>query len=739
MSSPTPTPPRVTLPVDSAASLAEFARSCKAAVRAVSLYPGQHPAIAASLSRLADATARLTADGPLQLQVRPGELLISNAGLAKPDQSVRELAELLHQHLIGAMTVNAGADAGSWRTLLLLLSRPPDEVRSDGGIAHLWATAGGPSVEIREIDYAEVLREKRGLIVAIDQIIAAAVDGTDLQLDDESIDALMAMLGDDAQLDEMMARVQAAADERGADAKTTAILALLRTMAERAQKMADGELEATLRKLGGLTARLSADEMLRLMAHRGDKSADGEVVGAVLDSIEDEDVASFVASSVVAERGATARLAHAFQALVPDTDRRRRIAALAEKEATAGAGGADGEDQVFEDLFDKVESMVSSYSDTKYVSDEYGRELWSAQTKAVDVEQTADDPPERVAAWLSSVNDGALRGLDHQLLHDLLAIEEDPDRWRDVADTTAAHAEDLVRVGYFEQAWELAGAVIRHGQAVPERTEFLPQVLQRFGRGTHMTRVAAHLRSADDAAFKQFEQLCLSIGTPVIAPLAEALSAEQDARSRRRLRDVLVGFGAQGRAVVQQLMNAPNWEVRRTAAFLLREFGGSEGLKELIPLLTDDEPLVQREAVQGLVLNGSTEAAAIFVNALGTVSGRTRDTLVAELVAIRDRRASTFFAYLVRHLDRAKHHGVYLASIEALGTFGDSASVEALEFALGVVNWWAPLRARRARTASAAALRKIGSPEALDALRRAAATGNRSTRAAARAELAHLQ
>ena len=26
-------------------------------------------------------------------------------------------------------------------------------------------------------------------------------------------------------------------------------------------------------------------------------------------------------------------------------------------------------------------------------------------------------------------------------------------------------------------------------------------------------------------------------------------------------------------------MNAPNWEVRRTAAFLLREFGGDEGLQ----------------------------------------------------------------------------------------------------------------------------------------------------------------
>src|SRR5688572_9344471 len=212
----------------------------------------------------------MTAQGPLQLQIRPGELLVGGAGMPKPDQAVRELAELLHQHLVGTMTVNAGADASSWRTLLLLLSRTPDEVRNDGGIAHLWATAGGPSVEIREIDYAEVLREKRGLRIALDQIIAATVDGAPLQLDDDSLDALMAALGDDAQLDEMMQRLQALGEDAGADAKTAAVLTLLRTMAERARQMDPSKLDETLRKLGGLAARLSADEMLRLLARRDD-------------------------------------------------------------------------------------------------------------------------------------------------------------------------------------------------------------------------------------------------------------------------------------------------------------------------------------------------------------------------------------------------------------------------------------------------------------------------------------
>jgi hypothetical protein len=88
-------------------------------------------------------------------------LLLDGAAAARPDPAIGELAEVLSRHTIGALTVNAAADAESWRTLLLLLARTPEEVRTDGGIAHLWATAGGPSLELVEIDYAEVLRKSR--------------------------------------------------------------------------------------------------------------------------------------------------------------------------------------------------------------------------------------------------------------------------------------------------------------------------------------------------------------------------------------------------------------------------------------------------------------------------------------------------------------------------------------------------------------------------------------------------
>src|SRR5688572_31671787 len=65
------------LHADDAARLADFARACKAAARAVSLYPGAHPAIGVSLGRLVELTARLTQTGSYRLQVTADQLLIN--------------------------------------------------------------------------------------------------------------------------------------------------------------------------------------------------------------------------------------------------------------------------------------------------------------------------------------------------------------------------------------------------------------------------------------------------------------------------------------------------------------------------------------------------------------------------------------------------------------------------------------------------------------------------------------
>ncbi|HSC29877.1 MAG TPA: HEAT repeat domain-containing protein [Vicinamibacterales bacterium] len=730
------------LDADAAARLVEFARSCRTAARAVSLYPGGHPAVGVSLSRLAEASARLTADGPFAIQVHADDLLVQGARIPKADAAVPELASLLHRHLIGGLTLNAGANADSWRTLLLLLARTPDAVRADGGIAHLWATAGGPSLEVRQIDYSEVLREKQGQAATIDAVIAAALAGRRLNLADDTMQAIVEIVADPRGLQGLLAQLArtASSSPGGVEVQAAGLLNVIRGLIEYVSGAAPLQLDTILEQLAQGIRHLSADGMIALLAVRSRPeamAAEVDVVSALVERMSDASVAGFVAGAVVAERGASERLAHAFRSLVPELDRQRQLLALARDEAAASEIGRD--EDGFPGLWQRVEQMMTSYSDSRYVSEDYARELSHARTQPVDVERTSDDPPERIAAWLATVSDGALRSLDRDLLTDLLHIEEEPQRWRDLAGTVVAHADDLLRVGYFDLAWTLVEQVIEQGQLDTARQPHAARALERFARGSLMKHVSAHLRNADETGYARFTRLCHAIGPPVIAPLAEVLASEQDARSRHRLRDVLVGFGPRGADAVRPLMQSATWEVRRTAAYLLRELGGTEGLRELVSLLTDHEPLVQREAVQGLILNGSAEASAILTQAVLAATGRARDTLLNEVLGLRDDRAAPLFSHVLRSLEPDRLPRLYMTAIEVLGSCRTVESIEALRTALHKGRWWTPLSNRRMRAAAALSLRRIGTPPALDALRDATVRGAFGVRAAARAGLEGLE
>jgi hypothetical protein len=717
--------------------LVEFARACKAAARAVSLYPAAHPAIQATLARLSEVTAQATAGGAYALQVQADGILIGGAAAARPDPVIAELAELLHRHLISGLVVHAGADQESWRALLLLLARSPDDVRRDGGIGRLWETAGGPSIEIQEIDYAEVLRERSGHAATIEEVLSACLaSGPQLQLDDQTMQALVALVRDSEGLAALAERLEQSAAEQGGGRHAELLLKLLRGLAEYLTREQADQLETVLQKMAGVTGHLPPEAMLSLLQEGKTEQAragDVNVVDAVVERMDDATIAGFVSRAVVAERGPSDRLAQAFQALVPEFDRQRQLLALAEPEVAASP---IGQDEAFPDLWNRVEQMLTSYSDESFVSDAYARELSGARTQAIEVERTSDDPPERIAGWLSTVSDTALRALDVHLLKDLLAIEADPARWRDMADTVLTHAEDLTRVDHAGTAWELVELIAAEAQqdASPRR-EMAVRVLERLGQGTVLRSAVARLRGGDDASAEKVAHVCRAAGPAVIPALAEVLSTEQDARARRRLREIVVGFGPRGREAVQQLMNAANWEVRRTAAYLLREFGGHEGLRELEPLLNDAEPLVQREAMQTLIFNGDDRAFEVLGRTLTSGAPRTRQALEELLLSIRDERAAPLFCYLLKGTDRRALGAVYGALIDGLGAFGGADAVGALGHALYQGDWWAPLRTRSLRSAAARALRRIGTPEALDALRDAAQRGPRGVRSVARAHL----
>ncbi len=409
--------------------------------------------------------------------------------------------------------------------------------------------------------------------------------------------------------------------------------------------------------------------------------------------------------------------------------------ALAEREVTQTPLGKD---TGFHSLWQRASELLLSYQDEKFVSADYARELSTSRTQAVDVERVSDDPPERVAAWLATITDAEIRGLDLQLLLNLLRLEEEPERWKAVVEPAVAHVDDLVLLGDFESAVPLVQALAAEAEAPGSpRRAVAVAALERLAGGHLMEHLVSHLRAIDDAVVDHVKALCAAIGSPVIRPLAEALAVEDRGRAFRRLTDVLVAFGSRGREAVEQLKTSQNPAVRRTAIYLLRAFGGNDALPELSPLLEDADVNVQREAIRAIITIGTDEAYGLLEKALMSGSARSREAVLSALGTLRDERALPLFLHIVGNREyRRTARPVYESALEALGAMGGAEAVAALSRALREGEWWAPLRTGALRTSAAAALREVGTPEAVAALTDASEHGSRGVRAAARHQLA---
>ena len=344
-----------------------------------------------------------------------------------------------------------------------------------------------------------------------------------------------------------------------------------------------------------------------------------------------------------------------------------------------------------------------------------------------------------MAAWLGTVAASAVRTLDLTLLTDLLRIEDDDGGWRDLMRPVVAQIEDLLLVGDFDAAADLVAILVHENGPAgqPARKAAAAGAIEQLAGGAMMRHIVSHLATLDDGPFERVKALCLAIGDMLVRPLAEALSSEERGRTRERLTALLIAFGATGRQTVERLKSSPNPAVRRTAIYLLREFGGSEALPDLTMLLADTAPQVQREAVRAILSIGTDAAYAVLQQALASGTALSRDAIMQAIGLVRDERATPLFAYILDHIDhRGPLRPVYLRAIESLGALRDPEAIDALKAALYRGEWWAPRRTALLRQAAATALARIGTPAAIEVLRDAAASGSRGIRTAVRPMLA---
>src|SRR5918999_4729993 len=136
-----------------------LARALSAAVRNWGLYPPEHPAVEASVSRLADAVRTSTGGAAFSFGVTPQTLLV--AGLPLPEeQPVAEAARLLHDRDVLSIMFLGDVPQAALHSFLKILATPPDDLRAAGGPLPAWDGEGHSSIAIEQIDYEKILADR---------------------------------------------------------------------------------------------------------------------------------------------------------------------------------------------------------------------------------------------------------------------------------------------------------------------------------------------------------------------------------------------------------------------------------------------------------------------------------------------------------------------------------------------------------------------------------------------------
>ena len=181
----------------------------------------------------------------------------------------------------------------------------------------------------------------------------------------------------------------------------------------------------------------------------------------------------------------------------------------------------------------------------------------------------------------------------------------------------------------------------------------------------------------------------------------------------------------------------------------MREFGGSDALPDLTELLDDNEPQVQREAVRAILNIGTDAAYRILEQALatGTRAVARRDHAVdRHRCATSARRRCSPTSSATSTIAAAR--GGLPARDRVARRAERSAGIAPLKDALSKGEWWAPRRTAALRRAAAAALARIGTPDAIAVLEeavdrrlarraRGGARASAATRRGARREATH--
>jgi hypothetical protein len=717
-------------------SLSHLARALLAATRNWMLYPPQHPTVTAAVERLAGAIRDSSLGTILSIGITPQTLMIEATAADASQPGIAEASAFLHERDLLAMTFVGEVPADAIRALLQLLSLESTERRRRGGPAAIWQNEGHSSIALKQIDYGKVLAREEGTVAEPARrddlwrsIVMSIAGGQKAAFDERAQERLLAIAGSPVDIVDLASAVMAPKCALDGSPMITSqaatVLAAFRQLSSIVSVMAPDRLPEVMRNLATAAVQLDAHVMMQVLQRNDDEPAGVAVVRGLAGAFDDMKVAQLLATALALDGKATDRLATIFNTIAPDEDRKRRVLTLTRSMLKESDFGKSGQ---FHVLWTSMEELLVSYDERPFVSDAYRAALDGVGGRA-DRLAAVDLPPE-LPDWIDTLGQQNVRSLSVIMLIDLLTIERDQKRARQIAEDMETLAEDLLMAGAYDDALMVTKALAtRAGAPAATGRDACRQALDQLGESLAMRETAALVGEVDEGGWQAIQAIVDAIGVAAVEALKPVVMSEQDDPTITRAENLIVQFGGLAVTRLASFVSDSRWFVQRRVARLLGRIGTADAIPLLQPLVRGSDPRVAREAIAALATIPDAAAARAIHTVLRASTGDVRRAIIDVLVALRDPRVvPTLVRILEESQAMGKDHAVALETMRALGEVGSDQAVPALVAIARRRAWLGRRKLRALKEHSMSALVQVGGSRADTAIREAAHTGDRMLR-----------
>jgi hypothetical protein len=581
------------------------------------MYPSDHPSLPPAAEAVVSRCERLLTDrNTVSLGVARHQLVIEGVATDPKHPILRELADRLHRHHLGAITFTRGVTAEEIRDVLRVLALEADRTGRPLGL--------GPPEDLRRWPHVRLypLTYERLELVDESAVPQDAAQGAGraraAQLWIGLARAALATDGSESPTSTDASVIAKAIDEGAkgeAGAYDQAIVGYLLQIAEELKGAGSAEAVALRRRMSRLLRSMKPETLRRLVLMGGDSAQRRRFVADATDGMAIDAVVAIVQAAADTSQQ---QISHAL------------VRMLSKLAAHAESGTVEARPQADAALRDQVRRLLAGWSIKDPNPGAYGAALdrmsRAAPMFAAPLEVAYPTEPDRIAAMgleldvaSEAVIDAAERIAETRLPQLLDALEQMPA-------TSPAAAELWKRVA-------------------------TPETIRR-------------LATQHPVEFPTLDRLAPRAGVAAADPLLDAVAAAESRGERRGLLALLVRLGPAIAPLVIPRLDDERWYVTRNMLALLEELGETPSGFSALPYLTHKDSRVRLQALK-LQLKLGAERARALASALRDADPR---VLQLGLIAAHGGCPEAVLPLVADHAtDRAVDPKVRVLAIRALG------------------------------------------------------------------------